>query len=108
MVPEQADQTQADAAGGGGQGSAGGCSEQQEQPSRHKVEAGDSGTRDRRERQAAVQQQQGPPQSPSGRQGRGQLQLWFRDLSVQTHPRVPHATRGVTVIHRQGQGSLRT
>lgn len=72
MVPEQTNETQADATRRGGQGSASGGSQQQEQPSRYEVETGDSGTRDGREQSAAdgsfsvQQQRQGPPQSSSG------------------------------------------
>lgn len=41
LVPEQADEAQADAAGGGGEGSAAGCRGEQELSPRQQVEAGD-------------------------------------------------------------------
>ena len=53
MVPEQKNQTQADAARGGSKGAASSGSKQQEQPPCYEMETGDSGTRDRREQPAA-------------------------------------------------------
>jgi hypothetical protein len=53
VVPEQKNQTQADAARGGSKGAASGGSKQQEQSSRYEMETGDSGTRDGREQSAA-------------------------------------------------------
>jgi len=49
VVPEQKNQTQADAARGGSKGATSSGCKQQEQSSRYEVETGDSGTRDRRE-----------------------------------------------------------
>jgi len=62
VVPEQENQTQADAARGGSKGAASSGCKQQEQSSRYEMETGDSGPRDRREQPAAdgsfaVQQQ---------------------------------------------------
>ena len=51
LVPEQADETQEDAARGGGQGTASSCRQQQKQPSREQMETGDSGTNSRGKQQ---------------------------------------------------------
>jgi len=49
VVPEQENQTQADAARGGSKSAASSGCKQQEQSSCYEMETGDSGTRDRRE-----------------------------------------------------------
>ena len=53
MVPEQENQTQADATRGGSEGTASSGSKQQEQSPRYEMETGDSGARNRREQPAA-------------------------------------------------------
>lgn len=53
MVPEQENQTQADAARGGSKGAASGSSKQQKQSPCYEMETGDSGTRDGRQQPAA-------------------------------------------------------